>query len=593
MFKEGVAMKPLPVGVSDFKDMIDGGYYYVEKTLLIKELLDIKAAVTLLPRPRRFGKTLNMSMLKYFFEKPVLPVRPFDSAQDKLRLGEGGSNVEGIEKSNAYLFENFAITKHPKCMSEQGMFPVIFFTFKDIKQSLWQDAYSNITKLIATEFERHAYILEKDVLSPNEKNWFNSVKNRQADIALYSGALKDLSLYLSRYYKQKTIILIDEYDSPIHAGFTNGYYNEIIDFMRPFLGGGLKDNNNLKFGVITGILRVSKECVLSDLNNLDVCTILDKQYQDHFGLNENDVQKMIDAYDLETPLKDIQRWYNGYTFGKLQVYNPWSIVNLIQKNGILKPYWVRSSVNDIIKNLLQLGNSDMKSDIELLMQDKAITKVINENVVFYELEKSTEMVWNFLLFTGYLTFKNYRQESDGSWIADLEIPNAEMMTLYRQVILGWFSGDIIDSDYKKMLSSLISGDISTFDDYFTMIVLKSFSYFDVSGKENQEPEKFYHAFVLGLLVSLSQTHSVKSNRESGLGRYDVMLIPLDHSQRGIVIEFKKVSHDKKETLEIAVQKALDQLEEKKYEIELHQMGIKNITKIGIAFDGKKTLIKEG
>lgn len=561
-------MKPLPVGVSDFKDMIEGGYYYVEKTLLIKELLDIKAAVTLLPRPRRFGKTLNMSMLKYFFEK--------------------------TETSYAYLFKDLAIEQHPTYMAQQGQYPVIFLTFKDIKQSSWQDSYEKITLMISEEFRRHSYVLQNDTLDFIEKEWFNLVRNRQADMALYTSSLKNLSHYLARYYKQKTIILIDEYDSPIHAGFTHDYYKEIINFMRPFLGGGLKDNEHLKFGVLTGILRISKECVLSDLNNLDTCTFINKRYQDHFGLSENDVQTITKTYTIKTPMTDVRRWYNGYTFGNLLVYNPWSIINFIQNGGNLEPYWVRSSVNDIIKNLIQHSNSDMKSDIELLMQGKSVTKVINENVVFNELEKNTAMIWNFLLFTGYLTYKNYRQEKN-VWIADLIIPNEEMFSLFQTIITDWFSESVVGPAYRKMLIALIAGDVVTFSDYFTSIVIKSFSAFDPSTPNNEdpEPEKFYHAFVLGLLVSLSETHAVKSNRESGFGRYDVMLIPLDLKKRGIVIEFKKVAHSKHETLEIAAQKAIEQIEEKKYETELRQMGVNTITKIGIAFDGKKTLVKEG
>jgi len=561
-----VKLKKLPISSSNFKEIIEDDYYYIDKSLFIKDIIDAGSAVTLLPRPRRFGKSLNMSMLKYFFEK--------------------------TETSNVHLFKNLAIAQYPEYMADQGKYPVILFTFKEIKQSSWQDAYDKITLMISEEFEHYAYILEGDTLSANEKNWFNAVRSRSADKALYTSSLEHLSQYLARYYKQKTIILIDEYDSPIHAGFTNGYYKEIVDFMRPFLGGGLKGNDDLKCGVVTGILRVSKECVLSDLNNLDTCTILDERYQNHFGLSNDDVETITKAFDIKTPMKEVCRWYNGYTFGRRLVYNPWSIINFVQKRGRLEPFWVRSSVNDIIKKLLQRGDGNIKSDIEMLMQGKEITKVINENVVFTELENSGAMLWNFLLFTGYLTFKNYRQENK-DWIAELVIPNEEMISLFETVILGWFAGDVIDAAYKKMLEALIDGDVSTFDDYFTTVVTRSFDSFDVANEKDKEPEKFYHAFVLGLLVSLSKTHAVKSNRSSGFGRYDVMLIPLSLTTRGIVIEFKKVSHRKNETLEIAVQKALEQIEEKKYVTELQQMGINTITKIGIAFDGKKTLVKEG
>lgn len=566
-------MQKLPVGISDFGIIRSGGYYYVDKSLFIKEIFDSGAAATLIPRPRRFGKTTNLSMLKYFFEKPV------------------ESSTEGSAESNRSIFDGLEISKHHEIMVNQGKYPVIFLTFKDVKQENWNDCYDKIKQLIGNEFSRHSYLLNSNILNSIQKTKFQEIIDYVASSASYENSLKDLSEYLSQFHKQNPIILIDEYDTPIQAGFYHKYYDKIISFSRGFLCGGLKDNSNLQFAVITGILRIAKESIFSGLNNLSVCSMLSSFYSDKFGMTEAEVADAMAHYNLLNKIEDVRSWYNGYaTGGKINVYNPWSIINLIKNNGEFEPFWVNTSSNDIVKDLIQHGSDELKEDFEALIKRESIRKTIEENIVFADLSenKATNAVWSFLIFSGYLTFKNAAIEN-GQKYADLLIPNDEVTWFFRSVINSWCKNNIGEKRYNMMLNSLVSGEVEKFKELFTDFVLKSFSMFDVSG---QEPEKFYHAFVLGMLVSLTNEYVIRSNRESGLGRYDVMLVPRDRSKLGIIIEFKKRSEYHKETLEQAVAAALKQIEDKKYEQELNVHGIDKILKLGIAFDGKNVLIKE-
>ncbi|MFH1644235.1 MAG: AAA family ATPase [bacterium] len=552
--------KKLPVGISDFEKLISNNYYFVDKSLFIKEVLDSGAAATLIPRPRRFGKTLNLSMLKYFFEKQ--------------------------EKTKKHLFDNLAISKELACMDEQGKYPVIFLTFKDIKDMNWDECYESMTKIIGKEFSRHKYLLESSVLQAFEKKEFTQIMDSTANISSYKRALQLLSFYLNGYHKQKTIILIDEYDVPIHSGFINKYYDQVTNFMRIFLSGGLKDNSDLKFSVLTGILRVSKESIFSGLNNLKVCALLNDLYSDKFGLLENDVQTLVAYYQLNSNFEQIKEWYNGYAIGNNTIYNPWSIINFADNKGAFQPYWINTSDNLIIQELIKNGSDELKEDMELILSDKKVSKPVYENIAFQNIFRNTDVLWSFLLFSGYLTFEN-KELRDAKTHVDLKIPNVEVKDFFNTVILDWFSC-IGERRYNEILESLVTGNIKTFSITFKDFVVKSFSYFDVSGNE---PEKFYHAFVLGILVSLNKTHQIKSNRESGYGRYDVMIIPNDKNKPGVIIEFKKVYKDENETMEQAAKQALRQIEEKKYWQELNDMGIKNVVKLAIVFDGKSVLIK--
>jgi hypothetical protein len=555
----------IPVGISNFKEMIEGNYYYVDKSLFIKNIINPKVAVTLIPRPRRFGKTLNLSMLQYFFEKTETPY--------------------------ANLFKNLAVAKHPSIMKHQGQYPVIFLTFKDVKATNWEDSYNKMIKIIAAEFERHSYVLEGDTLSDTEKEWFIAVKNRRADKALISDSLKDLSFYLRRYHKKKAIILIDEYDEPIHKGYVYKYYDHVIEFMRDFLCAGLKDNEkNMHLGVATGILRVAKESIFSGLNNLSVCSLLTKKHADSFGLLEKEVEKMLAYYGKKKSLSDVRDWYNGYSIANKRVYNPWSIIKFLETDGDLSPHWANTSDNALVKELIKDSSISLKESFELLFSGISVTKEIFENIIMQELDTNEDYVWSLLLFSGYLTFENLRL-IEGQFIGDFIFPNKEVVSIFRNTVISWFKQEKqVWEQYQKMLSSLTGGDITLFKKQFSSIAVNCLSCFDISG---DEPEKFYHALVLGMLVSLQDNYIIKSNKESGFGRYDVMLIPIDKKKNGIIIEFKKIDHDEEKTLEITAQKAIDQIEEKAYDSELRAMGIKNIIKLAIVFDGKKTLIKEG
>ncbi|MDQ2087437.1 AAA family ATPase [Herbivorax sp. ANBcel31] len=553
-------MRKIPIGVSDFKELIDEDYYYVDKTGLIRELLDSGSKITLLPRPRRFGKTLNMSMLKYFLEKS--------------------------EEDTSYLFEDLYIYNcGEKYKEEQGKYPVIYFTFKDIKELDWESTYGKLQSIIIKEFERVEYV--KQVLTQSELDYYYRIIQKKAKQYEYENSIFELSNFLSKYHKQKAIVIVDEYDTPMNAGHINGYTREMTNFTRGFFGAGFKDNVNLYKGIITGILRISKESIFSDMNNLDVCTILDERYGDKFGFTEKEVERLLKDYSLEDKSKEMKHWYNGYQFGKTVIYNPWSIIYFIENSGSLEPYWVNTSSNEIIRTLLKNAPNEVKSEIELLIKGDFIKKEITPNITYELIEKSEQSLWTFLVFSGYLKQQNEEQTEDGRFF-ELKIPNKEVLYVFKSSIIKWFEENASNRDMERMLKLLLKGDVETFTYMFKDLIEKTLSYFDPTGKE---PEMFYHAFVLGMLVHLNNKYEICSNRESGYGRYDVMVFPLDKSNesKSLIIEFKKVNKMAKENMEIATKKALSQIEEKKYETELIKKGIKkeNIIKLAIVFDGKE------
>ncbi|MCT4509779.1 MAG: ATP-binding protein [Tepidibacter sp.] len=555
-------MKKLPIGISDFKELITDNYYYVDKSLFIKEIVDDGSKVILIPRPRRFGKTLNMSILKYFFEK--------------------------TEEDNKYLFENLKINKFKEIMNIQGKYPVIYITFKDIKFSNWEDCNNGIKRLIGSLYEKHSYLVKEEFLSELQKKYFNKVLNRDVDMVDLYQSLKMLTQYLYEYHNENTIVLIDEYDVPIQSGYLDNYYDKIIEFMRIFLSSALKDNEYLKRGVLTGILRIAKESIFSGLNNnLHVCTILKNHYTKHFGFSEEEVKDILKYYDIEYKIDDIKKWYNGYIFGDNVIYNPWSILNYVKnhKDGF-RPYWINTSSNDLVKIVLTKAGETVKKELEDLIQEKTIVKQINEDIVMKDIENGAENVWSFLLFSGYLKVINEDLRMGRSFCT-LEIPNLEVKYLYEEIIMSWFKESINNEKFNYMLKSLITGDIEIFEEILSEYLIKSASYFDI-----EENEKFYHAFVLGILVALNEEYEVKSNRESGYGRYDIMVIPKDKNKLGVIIEFKKVSKRRKETLEIAVDKAITQIKDRNYRQELLERGINNIIELGIAFEGKEVLVKQ-
>lgn len=558
-----IEVKKIPVGISDFKNIIEGNYYYIDKSLFIKDILDIASTAVLIPRPRRFGKTLNISMLKYYFEKN--------------------------ETDYSSLFNNLAISKEgERYTSVQGQYPVIFLTFKDVNANNFELCYEHLKNVIIDEYKRHRYLLEGDFLYVEDKKLFSQIISGNANRANYENALKNLSKYLSEYYDENVMILIDEYDTPIQQGYLSGYYDEVIAFMRNFLSGWLKDNSNLEKGILTGILRVSIESIFTGLNNFEVYSILKYEFSTSFGLLENEVYDMLKYYDLEFEMGDVKAWYNGYTFGESTIYNPWSILNLAKNHKYgLVPHWMNSSGNFLVKKLITEGGLRFKSDIEKLMKGESIEKVIDENVVFSDLDVNPDAVWSFLLFTGYLKLVNRKRPKDEGWLCELRIPNNEVRIFYTKTIIEWFKGSTNSEKLQEMLQGLINGDVITFEYYFKLFVLNTMSYFDPTG---EEPERVYQAFVMGLLVNLSDIYYVKSNRESGFGRYDIAMIPKDLMlhEKGIIFEFKRANPATNEPIEEALIRAEEQIEKKKYEAEILEAGVskENVIKIAVAFKGK-------
>ncbi len=555
-------MKNIALGIDNFKELIQTNAYFVDKSLFIQEIVQESAKVVLLPRPRRWGKTLNMSMLQYFLEK--------------------------TPESNRHLFKGLNVEQHQDVMAHQGKYPVIFIGLKGAKKTTWSACWNMLQDIIASEYKRHVYLLESNLLDEQEKENFNAIVNNNGTRTILELSLKNLSNYLYRYYGQEPYILLDEYDAPIHAGYEYHFYEEIMDFIKSFLGAALKSNDSLKKGVITGVLRISKESIFSDLNNLMVCSIIDEEYADKFGFLEKEVKEMLTYFGRMDAFDEVKKWYNGYKIGsKEAVYNPWSVITYA-KRGVIKSHWMRTSDNIMVKRLIKQRAEELRADIENLLLGKTIEKQIDENIVFDEVFASSSAVWSFLLFTGYLACSKVYIKNT-LMHASLLIPNNEVVSFYKTVIFEWLDGSIKLNQYHRMLDSLVNGQVEEFKEKFSDFVFKSMSVFDPVG---DEPESFYHAFVLGMLISISDTHQVVSNRETGSGRCDVMIIPKDLNKIGIIVEFKKAKDDTDEVLKKAVNDALNQIEIRNYQTELKARGIKNIISLGISFCGKKSLVRE-
>ncbi len=557
--------KIIQIGTSDFKELIEGNNYFVDKSLLIKEFLDNGAKIILTPRPRRFGKTLNLSMLRYFFD---------------IRTKEETKN----------LFKGLKIENEDKILVSQGAYPVIFITFKNQKHLSYEDFKVGMQMMLSNLYKEHEYLLDSDKLSEFDKADFKEIISRKAPVGIFSEGISNLMMYMNKHYGKKVMLFIDEYDVPIQEAYIRGYYDEMIVLMRNLLTSALKDNMYLEKAMITGILRVAKESIFSGLNNLEVDTILGYDFNDKFGFTEEEVEKLLNYCDTMDEIENIKKWYNGYIFGGEVIYNPWSVLNYLKKKREgFKPYWINSSSNDLIKKLLLKGDNNVKLELEELIEGKSISKVIDDNIVMSEVEDSNENIWSFLLMSGYL--KAIKTENvEGLLNCELKIPNQEVLIFYNNLIKKWFSETITNQKYELMLETLISGNIKVFEGIFKEFVINNLSYFDASGKE---PERVYHAFVLGMLISLSNDYEVKSNKESGYGRYDVMIIPKEVSRAGIIIEFKKIDYFLDDTVEQATKDALKQIEKKKYETELVQKGVQNIIKLAIVFKGKEVKVTQG
>lgn len=577
-------IKKLPVGVSDFKRIIEDNYMYVDKTLFIKEILDKGDTIIIIPRPRRFGKTLNISMLRYYYD--CCPARVLPDSQ-----GLFPAKKEDLPK-NTYkkLFAHLAITgMGEEYLEKMEKHPVIFISFKNVKDSTWAVCYEKIKQLISDEYTRHYYILASGRLLPHEADYFKSILERKGSVGDYQNSLGQLMKFLNRFYEARVVVLIDEYDAAIHAGFTYNYYDEAIDLMRGFLCGGLKDTDEyLEKSVITGILRIAKESIFSGLNNPGVYTLVSEEFGDKFGFTETDVESFLTRFNLLDQYDEVRRWYNGYRFGAETLYNPWSIINYLEsKEHELKPYWLNTSSNDLLDTFLSGGGQELKEELEQLLQGESFEKIIDENIIMKEITSREDLLWSFLLMTGYLKFTSKRRSGD-QLVCNLAVPNTEVRIAYKNIIIKYFSNKIKNKELESMLSALIAGDITRFEKMLQKIVTSIFSFHGFSG----EPEKVYHALVTGLLVWLWETHEIKSNRESGFGRYDIIIIPKNPGLPGYVIEFKAVDEDINETVPAAVNAAFKQIEDKKYETELVERGIRNIKKLAIVFSGKRVAVKE-
>lgn len=568
MDKQG--RKGIPLGVDDFQTLITGNGYFVDKSLFIKEVIQDFSAVKLITRPRRFGKTLNLSMLKYFFEISEL--------------------------DTSILFKDLAIWQAgEEYQKEQGQYPVIYLTLKDIKKNTMMDCWESLMIKIAEEYRRHAYLLDqnKDVSDIDIKDFYG-ILSRSAGNMDYENALAFLSRLLCQYHKKPVVILIDEYDTPIHHAYTRGFFHEMIDCMKGFLGAGLKGNPYLKMGVITGIYQVAKESIFSDMNNLYICSVTTNAFADCFGFVESEVENFLLYYGLGSSFDEVKDWYNGYVFGdNTVIYNPWSILHFA-KDKYLQPYWVNTSSNELIMDILQKTDAIVKQKITCLMEGRGVAGVtINTSMNFRHIMGARIMnetaLWNFLMVSGHLKPVNMHLTKEGHRICEALIPNKEITVMYRDMIDQWFQPEGVSSNMLSMiLTDLAHGRLKEFEIHFKYLVRKTFSSFDVG---HNAAENFYHAFILGLLVHRNDTYRVLSNRESGDGRPDVMIIPTDKAKRGVVIEFKLAENKEEDSLKKAAKEAIQQIEEKSYVDEFVLAGSSEVIKIGIAFAGKKVAIE--
>ncbi len=552
-----------PIGGSDFAEMVDKRLDFVDKTLFIKEIFDNPGIkVTVITRPRRFGKTLNLSMLRCFL----------------------AAEVDG--HSTQHLFKGLKIAElGDSYLQYQGKYPVIFISFKDVKDHDYESTYENLCHLIANVYNEHYYLLSSLQLTASEKKVFLSIAESSASPAMIRDSLADLSRYLYKHHGVKPWLLIDEYDSPIQAGYLHGYYHSIIQVMRGLFGSVLKDNRFVEKVIITGILRVSKESLFSGVNNIKVYSTFNTEYSEHFGFTEPEVEGLLQKANLKQCYTQIRQWYNGYQMGNSIIYNPWSVINCLQEKGLIRLYWANTSGNDLVKHLLAHGDETIKKELETIIQGDSITALIDENLVFSDLEKNRDGLWSMLFFCGYLK-ATHTEFKEGKIQCELASPNQEITALYRDIIRGWLSEPLGYTQYLEFLLSLTEGRVEEFADRLQRYLIQTLSIFDTTGRE---PGKFYHGFVLGMMVTLSETHEIKSNYESGYGRYDVMLIPKDREQLGIILEFKTV-REKKTPLKKAAQDALQQIIQRQYAAQLHQQGIHNILQMSLAFRGKQVFV---
>lgn len=549
--------KSLPIGVSDFK-LATTGYYYVDKTLMIRDFLDKKPMVSLFTRPRRFGKTLNMDMLRVFFEKTNEDTSVYFKDKQIWQCGD-------------------YYTKH------QGQYPVIFLTFKDVKSMTWEETFQKIRRLISLEFIRHNELETSSVLTAYEKEQYHLLAGDNGDEVDCQMGLQLLSLLLHKHYGRECIIIIDEYDTPIQQGHTCNFYPEIVNFMRNFFSGGLKDNPHLAFGFLTGILRVAKESIFSGMNNLKTYSILDDGYSSYFGFTEKEVKDMLRYYGKDDKYNELSEWYDGYRFGNTEIFNPWSVINYISDNCFPKAFWQSTGSNEIIGEIIQTATPEITKDLYKLLCGEKIAAYIDTGVIYPEVQNNPYSIYSFLLVAGYLKVANIYPQSDGNFMCDVAIPNKEITFVYEK--------EVLNRTNQNSLAISISQAIFSKDTQKLQSLLEDFMVKSISSIDGAN-EGFYHGMMLGLCAILGNRYKIRSNRESGLGRFDIQLMPLTKGMPGFIFEFKHTK-DEHTDLSALADSALQQIEAKKYDTELRDNGVNSIISIGIAFRGKSAVVRRG
>ena len=547
--------KSLPIGVSDFK-LATTGYYYVDKTLMIRDFLDKKPMVSLFTRPRRFGKTLNMDMLRVFFEKTNEDTSVYFKDKQIWQCGD-------------------YYTKH------QGQYPVIFLTFKDVKSMTWEETFQKIRRLISLEFIRHNELEASSILTAYEKEQYHLLAGDSGDEVDCQMGLQLLSLLLHKHYGRECIIIIDEYDTPIQQEHTCNFYPEIVNFMRNFFSGGLKDNPHLAFGFLTGILRVAKESIFSGMNHLKTYSILDDGYSSYFGFTEKEVKDMLRYYGKDDKYDELSEWYDGYRFGNTEIFNPWSVINYISDNCFPKAFWQSTGSNDIIGEIIKTATPEITEDLYKLLCGEKIAAYIDTGVIYPEVQNNPYSIYSFLLVAGYLKVANIYPQSDGNFMCDVAIPNKEITFVYEK--------EVLNRTNQNSLAISISQAIFSKDTQKLQSLLEDFMVKSISSIDGAN-EGFYHGMMLGLCAILGNRYKIRSNRESGLGRFDIQLMPLAKGMPGFIFEFK---HTKDEHIDLSAlaDSALQQIEAKKYDTELRDNGVTSIISIGIAFRGKSAVVR--
>jgi hypothetical protein len=557
--------KPLPVGVDNFDDIITNGYYYVDKTLMIKELLYLKGKVNLFTRPRRFGKTLNMSMLQHFFED------------------RGNQELNNYNKK---LFDGLKIMQAgDKYTSHMCKYPVINISLKSAKKDTFDMAYESIKEIIIETYSRHKYLLDSAKLNEGQKKLFKSIYiKRMATDSQFYNSLKFLSMCLYEHFGKKVVVLIDEYDVPLETAYYNGFYNKMINLIRSLFD-ALKTNDYLQFAVVTGCLRISKEAIFTGLNNLEMLSILSEAYSEHYGFTEKEIDEMLKFYSFEDNKGIIKDWYNGYVFGNTEVYNPWSIINYVKsiyvsRTAFPKPYWSNTSSNNIVKKLIETSTLSIKESIESLINGNTMEIQVHEEITYGDIETSEENIWNFLFFTGYLRKVSARMEGKNIYVS-VNIPNKEVEYIYENTIINWFDKIIKAKDMTVLYKAVLEGDDDTFSDIVTDELMNTISYYDYK-------EEFYHGMLIGIFSKMGN-YTVVSNLESGLGRPDILIKPRSVRKEAIILELKRVKNV--DNLEKACYEALEQIEKNKYEESLKKDGFRKFIKYGVAFFKKDCMVK--